>query len=543
MAEALPDDQRTFLGLTHNPFVEPQRGFFERGGRKTHLEQLRHLSEWSRRVLLVTGAEGVGKTTLYRELAATLEPRVKAARINGSLVNTGFEVLAAIAQGFGLALPSDANTQSLRMDLIAHVETQTEADRLCLALVDDAHLLDHKAVDSLVALAHECGLHLVFFGEVRMVPVIERAASAKGVGWQEIRLSGYGEADARDYLEWRFGQAKYRGRIPFTDAQVKDLVKLSEGLPGRINRMANVLLVKLETGEGAPARSGFPRLHAALLTLLVVAVGLLYLVVGNGGGDESAEPVERTTEPLELADVAAGPSSPEAAETAAGSSAEQQDSSSAVLPATDAIDQPERGALAPEAGSRQIEMTTADTETPARQAAPTPDAASADAVTPEGSPDMPEEIAAPVAGVGENATPAVVETAVEPASETTDGTADEPPPVEQPPATVVDLPSGAKDTRWLLAQDPDYFTLQLVTVSSPESASAFVARQREPGEFTVYQLQRDGRMLHVVLYGLFSSRTAAETAADNLPAEVGRVQPWIRPLAQVQDAARLSTRQ
>ena len=123
-------------------------------------------------------------------------------------------------------------------------------------------------------------------------------------------------------------------------------------------------------------------------------------------------------------------------------------------------------------------------------------------------------------------TPAVVET-----------------PTEQAPQTVAELPPGAKDTGWLLEQDPDYFTLQLVTVSSPDSASAFVARQQEPGEFTVYQLQRDGRILHVVLYGLFSSRSAAEAAADNLPAEVGSIQPWIRPVGQVQAAARLSTLQ
>ena len=68
----MAERERTFLGMTHNPFVEPHKGFFERAGRKTHLEQLRHLSEWSRRVLLVTGPDGVGKTTLYRELAATL---------------------------------------------------------------------------------------------------------------------------------------------------------------------------------------------------------------------------------------------------------------------------------------------------------------------------------------------------------------------------------------------------------------------------------------------------------------------------------------
>ena len=510
MAEPPVESERTFLGLTHNPFVEPQRGFFERGGRKTYLEQLRHLSEWSRRVLLVTGAEGVGKTTLYRELAATLEPRVKAARINGSLVNTGFEVLAAVAQGFGLGLPGDANTQSLRLDLTEHVEEQMAAERLCLALVDDAHLLDNKALESLITLAHESGLHLVFFGEVRMVPMVERAASAKGVGWQEIRLTGYGEADARDYLEWRFGQAKYRGRIPFTDNEVKDLVKLSEGLPGRINQMANVLLVKLETGEGGSARGGFPKVHAALLALLVVAIGLLYLVLGNGGADEPAETAEDLAGER-LAD--------------AGAPSEQSASSEIgeLPPEGTSVEQEIEPEAAPDevdAGLEQPQITTTETEVSEPTLEPVNEEASE----------------APVAAEPESAQSEVPAEESEP--EVTS-----PPAVEQAPAAIVDLPPGAKDSRWLLAQDPDYFTIQLVTVSSAESASTFVARQQAPAEFTVYQLQRDGRILHVVLYGLFSSRSAAETAADSLPAEVGRVQPWIRTVGQVQDAARLVTRQ
>ena len=534
--EKEPEKGRTFLGLTHNPFVEPQKGFFERGGRKTHLEQLRHLSEWSRRVLLVTGAEGVGKTTLYRELAATLEPRVKAARINGSLVNTGYEVLSATAQGFGLALPMDANTQSLRMDLIVHIEEQTAGDRLCLALVDDAHLLDNKALESLITLAHESGLHLVFFGEVRMVPMIERAASAKGVGWQEIRLTGYGEADARDYLEWRFGQAKYRGRIPFTDNEVKDLVKLSEGLPGRINQMANVLLVKLETGEGTAERRGFPRVHVALLLLVVVVVGLLYLVAGDSGPAETAAMEEvvavESTESAEPVEV----TEPEA-------SADENPMASAASEATeDAAEADEAGDLA--ALTEEVIAAEAASEaTPESSAPPLESVAmEAAAAEPDQQPDQqPEPRSEPAAALK----PAVDEQTTAPESAGSTATTART-PAELAPATAADmpqLPAVAKDSRWLLEQDPDYFTIQLVTVSAAESASAFVGRQNEPGDFTIYQLQRDGRILHVVLYGLFSSRGAAETAADNLPAEVGRVQPWIRPVAQVQAAARLSTLQ
>jgi DamX protein len=539
MAEAPAETERTFLGLTHNPFVEPHRGFFERGGRKTHLEQLRHLSEWSRRVLLVTGAEGVGKTTLYRELAATLEPRVKAARINGSLVNTGFEVLSATAQGFGLGLPLNANTQSLQLDLIEHVEAQTAADRLCLALVDDAHLLDNKAMESLIALAHDSGLHLVFFGEVRMVPMVERAASAKGVGWQEIRLTGYGEADARDYLEWRFGQAKYRGRIPFTDNEVKDLVKLSEGLPGRINQMANVLLVKLETGEGSPARGGFPKVHAALLTLLIVMVGLLYLVVGNGGGEEPSVADDDTASEL-LVDVGEPPSPAQSL----ASDGLARTSDNVVVEATDPTEESAVPSEAMLAGDSLHEPETMPEE-----------AEVALAPTPVSETPIAGEVESRVGGVPAEDVAQELEVASPPVAEETPAEESpaqsspaqpspaQPSPVQQESVSTVDLPTGAKDTRWLLAQDPDYFTLQLVTVSSPESASAFVARQRDAAEFTVYQLQRDGRILHVVLYGLFSSRSAAEAAADSLPAEAGRVQPWIRPVGQVQDAARLSTLQ
>ena len=492
----MAERERTFLGLTHNPFVEPHKGFFERGGRKTHLEQLRHLSEWSRRVLLVTGSDGVGKTTLYRELAATLEPRVKAARINAGLVNTGFEVLSAIAQGFGLALPGDANTQSLRMDLIDHVEKQAAGDRLCLTLVDDAHLLDHKAVESLIALTHESPMHLVLFGEVRMVPMIERAASAKGVGWQEIRLNGYGEADAREYLEWRFSQAKYRGRVPFTDSQVKDLIRLSQGLPGRINQMANVLLVKLETGEGVDEKRAFPRLHTALLALLVAVVGLLYLLADESPAPEDVSVAVQTerVDDAESADPAMSPSA--AMEDTAG-----------------AADDGSAAELTQERIWLDEEPVDAD---PVQAAA--------------------EEVTAP-----EPVTPPVQEVAVQSVPEPEPEPEPEPDPVVVAAVPAVEAPAGARDTSWLLKQNPEYFTLQLVTVSSPESATNFIARQREPDEFTVYQLQRDGRILHVVLYGLFSSRSAAEAAADDLPAEVGRVQPWIRPVEQVQAAARLST--
>ncbi len=539
----MAEGERTFLGLTHNPFVEPCRGFFECGGRKKHLEQLRHLSQWSRRVLLVTGPEGVGKTTLYRELAATLEPRIKAARISGTLVNARREVLAAIAQGFGIAVGSRANVQTLHAEILAHVENQSRGERPCLVLVDDVQLLESAAVDALMALAHESALHLVLFGEVSMVPVVERAASSKGIGWQEIRLTGYDAADAREYMEWRFGQAKYRGRIPFTDSQIAELIRFSEGLPGRINQMANVLLVKLESGEAMPARRRFPRQHLALLVFLSTLIGVLYVMYGEepppletaslglpeaaGGGSGPVEPaggvVGNDADPLALDADHPGPAGPaprEADTNAAGSAPVASGE------APDPHQAPTTAGTSPVAAGLNREPGEAPAVAAPPPAAEGPPAGQPDAVAPVGGAAGTDAggVAPDEDGpVPEDPEPRPAEVAA--------------PPVPEAGAS----PEAGQDTRWLLRQNPDYYTLQLLTLSAPDRARAFVARQREPGEFAIYQLQRDGRVLHVVLYGVFSSREAAQAAADDLPAEVGDVRPWIRRIGQVQSAVRTST--
>ncbi len=432
----MSDPERGFLGLTHNPFTSPGDDFFERGDRKTYLEQLRHLSQWSRRLLLVTGLFGVGKTTLYRQLSASMEPRVKATRINSTLVSAPREVLANVAQGFGIAVPLDANMQLLTGLIIDHVDEQAEIGRFCAALVDDAHLLDYKSVDALLVLMGRCELRLILFGEQSVVTVVGRSAERHFVEWHEMRLSGFAAQDIRAYLEWRFHQAKYRGRLPFTDQQVVDLARLSEGLPGRINKIANDILIQLESGvDRHPER--FPGLHRALITLVIVLLGLVYVVWQAGqGADET---------PIELAQ---------------------------------ASDRVEDAAVAKSFEAPAIEPVVEQVAV-ARTQAVLPD------IVPEPEPEL-----------------------------------------------------GRRDGAWLMSQPTSLYSIQLVTVSSGERALAYIDNQRNPSDFGSYRLQRDGRILYVVVYGLFDTRAQAEAASKSLPVEVGNVQPWVRPIGQIHGAIR-----
>jgi len=530
----------TFLGLTHNPFTPPREGFFEGGERKTHLEHLRHLSQWSRRVLVVTGPFGIGKSSLFRELSSNLEANTKAARLSGTVLTSEREVLAGLLQGFGISAPSSSHVEDLADEILAHVAAQEEQKRVCMAMVDDAHLLDMRAVHRLVELVAVSGLRLLMFCEAGLVSELDRVSRMHDVEWFEIRLTGLPKADVREYLEWRFRQAHYRGLLPFTDEQLDNIVVRSGGNLSVIDSMADRLLGELESGEIRNQKSGFPVMHAVLALSLVAMVGLVYLLM------------QQTSEPLELAadPVPAAPSAEVFDEPAATATLPQnepptgdpiwadevpaQSLEDAVAAESQADQQTESEdeqiASEVEQTASEVEHTASEDEQAAFDAA---EAAALAVSEPPPEPQPEPETTEPSPELAEPAVEAPVEAA--PASAAAAPVVDTPPPAaEASPQT----PQKYKGADWLLRQNPERFTLQLMTLSSRQRASEFISRQDNQEEFAIYSMIRDGQRLHVVTYGVFSGRAAAQTAIAGFSGELARLDPWIRPMRLVQDTVR-----
>ncbi|MDJ0653758.1 MAG: SPOR domain-containing protein [Xanthomonadales bacterium] len=95
--------------------------------------------------------------------------------------------------------------------------------------------------------------------------------------------------------------------------------------------------------------------------------------------------------------------------------------------------------------------------------------------------------------------------------------------------------SSMRGASWLMQQDPDHFTLQLIAVSKPESLERYVDqhRLREPADGVAQDLgyfsfQRDGRDLYVLVLGVFADRASAQAWRSQLPESVLSNSPWIR---------------
>jgi DamX protein len=472
------------LGLAKNPFASPSEDLFGGGDRMRQLDELRHLSRWSRRLLVVTGERGVGKSTMYRALASRLDPGVKAARINANLVNESRELLTSIVHGFGIATPAKA-TPELLVDLISvHVAEHALAERACVVLVDDAQQIELRALDQLLRLTEaggDNGLRIVFFAETYFVQMLDKAVSRleTPLAWHEIRLSAFSPEETRQYLKLRFESAGYHGALPFSDAELQGIVSASNGLPGKIDEIAGGILDGAITVK--EASTWLPPWHRALAALLVVAIGITWLVWDTDETSSSESPSSaaagQDTAPVPPIAI---PERPLPADTQTTSAAPDEAEPLA-----------ETGPVEPTAPAKQ-DVTSTERASVAERAAPDT---------------------------------RIEQKAVEPTKPQ--------PRAPDPPRPVAKAQPAPTGRAWLDAQPDERFTLQLLGTSSRARVEEYLAKQPAGSPVAAYRSERNGSPWFVVIYGSYESAEAATAAARRLPASIGKVTPWVRRFGTV----------
>ena len=97
-----------------------------------------------------------------------------------------------------------------------------------------------------------------------------------------------------------------------------------------------------------------------------------------------------------------------------------------------------------------------------------------------------------------------------------------------------------RSEKWLLTQKSSYYTIQLMGARKEALLFDFVARNKllEQNEIAFYQTMYKDKPWFQLLYGVYTTKKDAQSAADSLPPNIRKSSPWVRRLSSVQKAIR-----
>jgi DamX protein len=454
-------------------------------------------------VIVLKGEYGIGKSTHINKLLSKARGSLNTCLFHATISSSLAEIEHCLHNCWG----QDATPQEL---LQAIRQVLQQGGRLAL-IIDDAHDLDADVLEQLLQLrqaireeyGRSFGLVLVAESSIENtlsnleadVPEISQAHS--------LMLRPLTREQTAAYIDHRLRIAGLFMNNPFTDEDIALLIQEGHGLPGRINPLATQQLEKYGQNlirQEQSRRPGWLHHHRtaviAVALILIVTGTLIAVLQGFFSADEPEE--EKEFERITLTTPEPEPE-PKPQELLP----EPEPSEEIVIPPEETtvsalVEEPTTQEPPPKA------IPAVSTPEPVIQPQPEQEIAPAPAVEP---PEQPPESVKPPA----KATPIV--------SAKTDA-----------------APKGLQDQKWLLAQKPDRFAIQLLASSSMQSVEDFAQGLKLDTTLAYYERKINDKILYVLVAASYKDRQAAEKAVAGFPASLKRNNPWIRPLKDIQDS-------
>jgi DamX protein len=513
-----------WLALKRLPFavVSNADSFFPGSQIEQRRLLLLHLLRSTDKPVLIQADAGMGKTSMLGQLQRESAPDLRFCLINS---HTDFSQLSALVlKGLGGDTQNFSSEQALAGLLQQRLQQLRHLNIVPVLLVDEADQIAKEVLDRIKS-------WLEWQQEQQsLLQVIFTAASAQfqieGLSLQSINLPALENDEITAYLMHRLTAAGYTGSCPFTDKDKQRLYRLSQGNPGRLNRLAHQQLLGLKTSSNLTDRLPFS-VGKILRWSGLVLLGLIFIFLLSYQQqiNEWMSVPEVKEQQIEIPDLVA---ENELATIVLG---EEEESNKPVL------QQAERDELA---------ELLADIPAPADEDTKQTESSAAEhAITETTQPDAPDESTEPAAedtkqtessaaehAITETIQPDEADENIEPAEP------EQPEQIQNEP--LADIPdeeqekTAVYDQDWILSQPATAYTFQLMGAWSQQEVEAFIDKYALTGDVAQFSSLRNGKPWYVLTYGVYDNKQAALSASKKWPAPLNTLPTWLRRFDSVQ---------
>jgi DamX protein len=484
-SEGIPEDLDLHALLTNNAHSNL---FYQETERVHLLNLLSYMLEFGGQLILVTGKEGMGKTSLLNEFQNSAPKNWKLCVLQAKLGLESDEFILSIAEGFGLSrtLVVDTNIESLR----DYFEGVCQSALVPVLAIDDAHLLSINHIDILLKLYHEAitdghqTLHIVLFGDVSLKQVVDEGIIANdlGIDIREFGLAPFSEKSCEDYIRQRMKLNGFFSKSIHSKKWFTNVHKQTQGVPALLNDyITEALLVKARPNIGV----GRNTILAAVAISLAVVFVLLFLYSTEQVPDE-----KNSIKGQEIAQY---------------------------------IQHDEPGEIKPSLGSKEVQ----DQETIAPDTTVLQPEADLEELQEKQVSQVPREV---LVVIDKEQSILEVEHRAEVQMDQEQASDDKQNLIEE---TVSLETTNFKREQWLLQQDAGSYGLQIMGLHDQSALTQFIKDHDLSTSAAYYQKRHKGRDWFVLIYGVFPSSEDALIARKALPKTIQKMQPFLRTFSSI----------
>lgn len=240
------------FGFSGPPFqLNPDPAFyFNSRGHGRALAYLQYGVAQGEGFIVITGEIGAGKTTLVRMLLDGLDrQKVLPAQIVSTQLESG-ELLQSIITAFGIPSQNNTSKAHLIATLEAFLTALAAQGRHALLVVDEAQNLEPRAVEELRMLSNfQLGNHSLLQSFLVGQPELRRLLESPSMEQLRQRVTAschlgpLSLEESQAYVEHRMRRVGWTQRPTFGAGAFESLFHWSGGVPRRLNRLANRVLL------------------------------------------------------------------------------------------------------------------------------------------------------------------------------------------------------------------------------------------------------------------------------------------------------------